>query len=562
MIQVAGRDMRSIIERHMPKLSPELDVQLDYHCNILYALNSRLHRKRPNFAREIEFLRWAYASFLASRNNRIDELRSQDIQEVNEIKESMLPYQACYFWLCVDSRVGAKLYGFHRRALRFPAGETNEFYYNNRGELCIHSSSRIARIIFDEFEKLGSNVHSEVIESHIDCAKRAEIEEQIHLSRPADSGLYYDVVRKKLKIKALNKLLFDEYKGTKRLFVTHTSADPKNGYSYVGLDRVLRDPLVKAQGFTKEVLHNLVREGKIVSAYHLVEGDHVPAIKALFKQYRFEVDFEGQYVSSTVQLWEALRDMAEDLIPLFEKALSGIFPSTNDSEYYKELRQRAILLMANAFTAYLLNSREEGYPYAEHKEEIIVVTYNGDRGPFDVMIPFSNDPSSPDLSDDIFFTDFLIRKNRLAGRMSSKTRAVIRELGFTLEEFANAPVPLVTFERVKQVYPDIALLQQANWADLLDIPWMSNGDNQKKRGKFDFQSYVRDKLPGVTLETSSALSALRDRMKYLYQPGTKAAQRLWAQDTVPLPIIADNDRRALSIVSFNRIGCDQSYFVH
>jgi len=315
----------------------------------------------------------------------------------------------------------------------------------------------------------------------------------------------------------------------------------------------LRDPLAIQYGFTRQVLENFVREGKIISTHELVDGDHAPAIKAKFHQYRFDINFANDYVTSTVQLWEALRDMADDLVPIFERAISRVYPSTNTNAYPNELRQRAILLLANSFTAYLLNLCESGYPYREHKEEIIAVTYNGDRGPFDIMIPFSNDPSSPELGDDIFFTDYLVRQNRAHDRMTSYTREVAHELGFSREEFVKACVPLVLFERVKQVHPDIRDIQRANWSDLLGVPWGSKS--------FDFEGYLMNKFGGITRVTSNAIMDLHKRMTALYAPGTKAVKRLWAQDTVPLPVIADADRRVLGIVSFNRIGCDHSNFV-
>ncbi|GEM_PF-1217868 len=554
MIQVASRDLRSIASRYMPKLPDELDIQLDYHCNILGELNRRSHEPRPNFTRELEFLRWAFASFIASRNSRIQELRSDDIRHVNEIKDSLLPYRGFYFWLCVDSRVGAKAYGFHRRALRFPAGETNEFYSDSlTGSLSIHQNSRIAQIILKELEDPNTQVLAEVIESHLECAKRAEIEGQLHVRSFEDFGLYYDIVRKRAKVQALNKLLFELFAGKKRLFVTHTSLDPENGYCYLGLEQCLRDPLAIQYGFTRQVLENFVREGKIISTQELVNGDHAPAIKAKFHQYRFAIDFANDYVTSTVQLWEALRDMADDLVPIFERAISHVYPSTNTGAYPNELRQRAVLLLANSFTAYLLNLCEGGYPYREHKEEIIAVTYNGDRGPFGIMIPFSNDPSSPELGDDIFFTDYLVRQNRAHDRMTPDTREVANALGFSREEFVKACVPLVLFERVKQVHPDMQDIQRANWSDLLGVPWGSKS--------FDFEGYLMNKFGGITRVTSNAIMDLHKRMSTLYAPGTRAVKRLWAQDTVPLPVIADADRRVLGIVSFNRIGCDHSNFV-
>ena len=97
----------------------------------------------------------------------------------------------------------------------------------------------------------------------------------------------------------------------------------------------------------------------------------------VFSRHAFDFDYESTYRASTLLFWQNLEKISQESLVLVEQETVRVFPELRDDS--DVLRERSILLFANAFTAFLLNRRTE-YPYSEHDESVVVVT-SGDRGP-------------------------------------------------------------------------------------------------------------------------------------------------------------------------------------
>lgn len=524
-----------------PKLDAAIEKQLSDYLEIVEKLNAHRAHPRPNVAREVEFLRFMYAHFIDSREERIQDIESAEVQEAIKIKTGLLPYGVPKLVLCVDGRVLAKLFaGLHGNALRIPAGDSKEFIPSKQdGHLVLPKHATLAKMIFKAFETADALV--EVLDSHVACAARGAVEADRLARELPDKGLYYDVLRKKQMGKALLSLVSDVYGNAKMLKVIQASFDPHSGYLYAGLEQdiCLKDSRVTTQGYTAEILDALAREGKILSTELFASG--TPLVQEAFRQHKFDLNYETDYRHSTLQFWKAIAEMKNALSPLMIDRLKSVYPSLVDDAHAKDLEQRSILFLANAFTAFLHHDNRK-YPYGEHDESIVVGTHS-EKGPFARVRSFSADPDSANFADMVKFMMNLVRGNRKASRMSPVERIIFEKAYTDQHSLTIAPVPFIQFERVPKVPSDLDALQQASWSDIATIPWMTMSDEA-------FNRYLESKIPNITWMSAQAINMLRHRVINLYKPGYAAADALLEGWLAPLWILAGPNRETYALLPF------------
>lgn len=531
----------------LPPLVDAVSFQLEKYFSVLRSINADRLYPRTDEERELKALTFVFGGFLASRDERVFDLRSPEVQKAIAIKERLFPFGRPKLFLCVDGRVLAKLVaGLHGNALRLPAGDSKEFVPRRLdGHLALPDGSMVADIIRDAYVKTDDLF--EVLDSHVGCAARGLEEADRTGAERADKGLYEDVLRKKEMKRALVDFVERVYGDTKSMHVIQTSFDPHSGYCFIGLDQCLEDERIKKDGFTEKHLEALVREGTILSTHHLVEEENIPEIHKAFTDYSFDLDYERHYRMSTLRFWEAIEAMSPLVIGTIEHKLVPIYQRYEKAEYRAERRQTALFLLANAFTAYL-NNQKHGYLYGEHDESIIAVTLS-EKGPFFLARSFSVDPTNPALSGSIKFTADLIRANRKADRMSFPEHEYARTLYPSLDEYAQSPVPAVFFERIAILHGDIQQVRKADWSDIATLPWMTMTEEE-------FALYLESKIPDITQTTARAISRLRSRATALYTPGLPATDALLEGRIVPLWVLAGPHRETLALFPFITAGYD------
>lgn len=499
----------------------------------------RIHGKRSDA--EAALLAFSLENFVASRNDRAKDMLSGEVLESIEIEQRLLPCGLPRTMLCVDGRVLAKLVAsLHGGAIRTPAADNAEFLPSAEGEQFFLSEGELARVLRDVFA--DRNMATWVLDSHLHCAARKAISTDIHGTTPSDDGLFDDVMRKRHMAQALQKFVQKNFGDQKRIVLIHTSFDPHSGYLFMGLEkeRVINDAAVLREGFTEKVLSQLVDEGKILSTERWSQDGGI--LFDVFSKHTFEFDYETSYRTSTLLFWRNLETISEGALPLVEQEILRVFPELQDDS--RVLRERAVLLIANAFTAFLLNRHAE-YPYSEHDESVVVVT-SGDRGPYDRMRSFSVDPYNPNLSFVIKFVEGLIRNNRSAGRSSDVESKVIKKLfENTPGEYVRSAVPVFFFQKLEQTNSSesVRALNATDWSDIATLPWMDMSSEE-------FANFLKGKAPILSDGIVAKIEQLRKDAQALFQPGLSATDDLLSGRLLPVFALRSFEHEIIALFPF------------
>lgn len=506
---------------------------------------SRLFPAKSGVAAK-KMMRYSIEQFVESRNSRAQDMQSVEAKQAMEIENSLYPLGTPKIMLCVDGRVIAKFVASsHSGAIKTPAADSPEFLPDKDGQSLFLAEGNITRELRRLF--LHTDTVSWILDSHLHCAARKTSIIESRGSVRDDDGLFEDVVRKRKIASALVDFVAREYGGAKRIDLMHVSFDPHSGYIFMGLEReeIMNDPRVIESGFTEAVLEELALEGKILSTkeWALVKS----VFGKRFATVSFPVDYEKDYRSSTNRFWRHMKGFSKDLLVSSDKKVLGLYPSLEKDPM--AVRQRAVLLVASAFTGFLSNMSENGYAYGEHDESIMAVTF-GDRGPYDRMRSFTIDPGNPDISGVVRFVENLIRTNRTAGRMSDhEKKALVAAYGKKSAEYVWSPVPAVFFEHLTTaVKAEVILqIQSADWSDLVRIDWM-------KMDTEDFYRYLDSKVPGIPAVAAHRIDILRRHASRTFAPGLPAVTDMLEGRVSPLWMLRGTDRRIIAIFPFLAAG--------
>ncbi|HSR89340.1 MAG TPA: hypothetical protein VLK22_03000 [Candidatus Udaeobacter sp.] len=544
----------------LPEIGEGLEQQLENYVRVVANLD-RERGDQNNSEQEnkkLAMLHFKLCQFIYSRDHRLDEIASSEVQEAIETKTGLFPYGVPKLLLCLDGRVLSKLFaGLHGNALRMPAGDSSEFRPRRHGKGLFLADGQISNVV-DEVLKSQDEV-CEVLDSHVGCAARNLAAEEKKGGAVPDKGLSDDVRRKRDMAVALQKYVGNKYAGEKKVVVLQTSFDPHSGYMYMGLEKadcLDHDPRVTAEGFTENNINSLVEEGKIIYAKELADN----VFRDLFLKNYFAINYETDYVNSTANFWNKIKAMSKEALPIVKEKLEQVFSKElvglTDQEREKQIEQRAVLLLANAYNAFLHNYNQDGspreYAYEKHDESVVVVTLS-EKGPFDRARSFSLNPANPDLSGDINLAKGLIQGNRRGGRMSATEKKAVESLyGGKKEDYVNNPIPIILFERL-EISPDPLVLQKlqlADWSDLAEKNWMSMSEQE-------FDAYLEGKVSNIPLKVARKINELRQRAISLYKPGQKSTEALLDGRLVPVWVLTGPDRRTLAMLPFVAKGYEE-----
>lgn len=543
-------------------LDEALRHQLGAYLEVVVRLNDRrgYERKRHDAERERKLLDFTFTHLITSRDERIEQILSPAVQEIIAKKQGLFPFGTPRLIICIDGRIFPLLFaGLHGNAYRTPAGDSRQFVPSAEdGRIFLLEGSDVARMIDDAINKNYKNNHiSEVLDSHVGCAARYGEQQHYHRTTNegdiADGGLRADVMRKRDMADAMQAYVRRKYGSAKQLSTIQTSYDVHSGFLYMGLEkdeclyhdraREFDSTTQIPRGFTPDLLKQLTDEGRIISTKQLL-GEPLGiggTLQELFASsgFSFNLDYETNYVSSTVTFWNNLEQMKDIALPMIRRKVTQVFTELADSAAAADVDQRSLLLLANTYTAYLLNRRK--YGYGTHVEMAVELN-DSCKGPHKSIRSFVIDAGTPGLNQHIAFSQDLIRDNRFAGQMSAQEQAYLGRLYPDSYDLKRAPTPLITYGRLCQ-YPseaEIQSLQSIDWSVIATLPWLTMSAEH-------FQAFLREQweLPEYV---EGAIERLRQQAVKLHN--SPLQNDLFNGDTVPLFVLSTPKRRALALLPF------------
>lgn len=533
-------------------LPDSLKTQLTKFIGDLKAYNAKREYPRPE--KDYRFLHDFYTRFFADRNKRADEVISSDYSRVKEIANAQFP--ATTLWnLCMDGRVLAVLINGASAgvgsSIRVPGGILREFVYGTNGKLTLIENSNFAFIMRRALKRFKTKKIFEVYDSHVGCAARKG-EEMSHGKIPEDAGLLADVIYKKQMAEATIAFVQKHFSDSIWIVPIQTSFDPHSGFMYMGLETDAALAYAQEHGgeYTEEVIRELVEKERILSTEYLISQT---GLENIFKKYVFPLEWQKKYSESARIFWENIEAFKNDAMPLFTKAVLTVYPhlKTENPEMQDELKERALLLLTNAYSGYLHNKQHIGtgtesneryrYPYGVHREEGIKVSEGG-YPPYEIsmFVVFSLDIKN--LPANIELAAGLVRSNRREKRVYDRS-----ETYKSTEEFVEAPVPVVVQEIIREKVTD------EEWEELGKVEWKDLPHNWNTLSDKEFFTYLQRKT-NMSIAVANGINRLRERMAFLYDPEHPTSGHLVQQYKVALPVVVGINRKNYFIIPFVKLG--------
>lgn len=548
-------------------LSDEVRTQISDFVKLLEEYNGVLPSQIMRSSQDYKFLRNFFTEFVIDRNSRAEEVKSKEYRRVLEKAHKILPMDTQSV-MCIDGRVKMiHAFGFSAdigNAIRKPGGILKEFIRGKDGQLKLDQDSIFAQQLESAISR--GKFLAEIFDSHYLCAARRR-EEMQGGKNPKDGGLFSDVLHKKEMVGATKEYVLGKKFDIHSLFLIQTTFNPITGYMYMGLetDRAINyaKNFAKESGnglpvYSKNVIKALVEDGLIISTGILKENK---TARSMFDKYRFHISWKRDYVNSADRFWGGISEMKNILIPIFKENLISIYPElSGDDDYSKrELEERAILLLANTFNAYLHNAEHsedeylniqddeyEGqhhYEYDTHREEGVKISRGG-HPVYDIAMLVIDSEDKENMAADLEFGAGIVRENRLLGRISDSSKTYKNP-----DEFAVAPVPVVMQEIITDSRlsgEDWEILKNIDWSGLQDLPWDSWTSTE-------FAQYLEMKalLPN---SIANAIDRLRINMFTIFDRRSQSASHLINQLKVALPVICGPDRETHAVIPFVKLG--------
>ena len=523
--------------------------QINLFVSQLEEFNNKLPKERRHQAKDYDFIRHFYKAFIDDRNYRALEVESTQYKKALQIAKSLFPMMTLWV-LCMDGRVKS----IHTNgasagigsSIRVPGGILKEFVRGSSGQLKLIPSSYFPNCLDRVF--LQNDTVAEIFDSHIGCTARKG-EESARGNLPSDAGLYSDVIHKIEMAKATKIYVQNKYKGKKHLEVIQTSFDPHSGFMYMGLETKTAISYAEKDSkdqFTDTILETLSEKGIIFSTLHFSKNLEVAK---LFNKHFFIIDWKDNYIKSSTLFLEHVNQLKTTLLPMIEKRLIKIFPELKSQDKHTKmlLKERTMLLLTNAYNAYLHNTDQQNphhhYRYREHEEEGIKVS-EGAYPPYDISTFVLNDGNISTLPEDIELASGLVRSNRRDGRIKDRSKNYINN-----DEFSKAPVPIVIQEIIRDerlTQSDWKALAHIDWSDLATTPWTTMTDDV-------FDSYL-EKKGKLTQSLANGIKKIRNKLIHLYDPHEITSAHLIDQYKTVLGIMCDHNRRTFAVIPFLKLG--------
>lgn len=518
-----------------------LSKQVDDFVKTLSIPNKK--RKIPRPDEDYAYIHSFFSRVITDRNKRANTIDSPEFSEATKTAKRLLPYPT-YLENCMDGRLFGPLIGLYGHigdVLSVAGGILYEFVRDEDQQLTLSPQSNFAQLLKKYLNQSHTKSISLVIDSHVGCAARGA-EEAARGKFPNDNGLLTDVLHKLEMTDAVKEFVMTTYKGEKRIFPMNISTDPKDGFLYMGLaQEPALEYAIQEEGYTEEVLKTLTEKGQIISARQISQELNV---KSVFEKHIFFIDITHNYGETAVQIWKHIDEMKNELLPVIIKKIEKVYPKLKDNNRRKkELEERALVILVNAYTGFLHKKYYTAYPYAEHHEEGVFVS-KGNNPPYEISMFGESSIDMRNLPSNINLASSIVRNNR-------KNDRVVDETGIfnQADEFVSAPVGVVMQVKVLDVLPnkDWDKFSQLNWYDIKQIPWDTMSENA-------FMNYLEDKAGTMPVCVANAINKLRQRMGILYDIDEAISTRLIDHDIIVLPIISDVSKRVRFIVPFIKTG--------
>jgi len=537
--------MKEMTEKmELPVLDQSIVDQIDYYLRAVYCC----YRKSSvvDFdAATVAMLCFKTMQFVYSRDQRLEDISSEEMQLAIRIKQSLLPLGVPFFVLCLDGRVLSKLmFCLYGHAYRTPAGDIRTEFLPKKDTHEVFLQEGEFSALLDKAFKTR-DVVVEIFDSHLHCAANKIHHSELHGDDLDDGGLIEDVRRKHAMAKALRNFVHQKYQGKKSIYVIQTSFDPSNGYSYFGLGKTTNITYAKASGsgYMKNILDELTVRGDIIYSKQLAE--ECPEINDLFKRNYFELDYQKNYRQSTINFWRRMDIMSLVALPIIEAKLFKIFPRLFDNQFddeRKELKELSVLILASAFNGWLHTHQADfspkTYPYSAHVESLVAVTVN-EKGPFDRAEAFSVNPDYQEIDKAIALSRSIVVGNRKDGRMSPFERQAVEAIYEDPTKYFTNPVLVFLFERQEVTESTVNELRHIDWSDLADYPWYYASDEEF------LHEYLNKKFPDIPAVVSASINILRHRAKKLFVPGSVANSALLSGKILLVACLADKNRKII-----------------
>ncbi len=476
-----------------------------------------------------QFLTGFYQELISERNVKAAETISKEVQEAEIIVGRLLPY-ITFRVFCTDGRLsGSVVFGLppgFGGMFKISAADIPDLRFDNQGNPFFLKNSYFLQLL-DQYFKNSDRPMTEVFDSHIGCAARKLSETDLG-KIPSDGGLYADVMRKKATVTASTNYVKEKH-SAKEYFPVQFTFDPHNGYGYMGLETAGALTKGKKTGFTHEAITELVKSGTIISTQTVTKELH-----KYFKAQSFDIDWAGNYSESMLHFWKAIDHLAAtaEITKHIESKLRKMYPEDQE----KQLHQRMLLVLTNAFNGYLQNYNHD-YPYHEHREACGVVEERS-NGPFKKIGAFLLHPKSEKLARDVQLIRSIVLDNRKTGRITDFTDT------YTTEDFINAPVPFVIKSIVREN------LGESHWRVLQKVTDVLNeiSGYWYDLTKEEFKDWLTAKTDGeIVVPISDAIVDLFEFMKKLYH--TNEIYNLTSHGKIAiLPVIVDAKREIKTII--------------
>lgn len=505
----------------------------------------------------IRYLQFLVEELVKTRNTRVAELESKDMQEAVLLMGRVfgLPLDALLACLCIDGRVLMEtVFGLSGVSFRTPAADISDAICMENGDLYLVDGD-FTNNIRERVKKYGKVII--LLDSHSHCAAKGEEEKSAFGVSASDNGLLNDVKRKKRIAFAIrdfaNRIYGDE--GNQKVIVIQTSFDVECGFLLLGLDQdeVLSESRVAQGGFTEATLEELARERKILSTALFAENGGILSDLCKDAERRVGIiDFRHDYDASMRRLWTYIADVQDVATARIHQELTRVFPGiAEDSD---EFRVRMAVLLSNTLLGFLLNVGG-AYPYGKHQEGVVVVTKFA-RGPYSTASPFPVSEYSNGgvaiLSFVVNFAASIVRGNRINGRFPEGERSFIEAcFGGDADAFVKSPVPIFISERVHEDVPKsiIEALVALEWKD---VSWSDMSSD-------DISLFLRKGVPNISEGVIESIIRLRDRALELHRPNFPATQHLLSGQLALVSLIRTEAGKVITLLPFILRGYSKEY---
>ncbi len=401
-----------------------------------------------------------------TRIQRAHELNATEVTEAKKLAKKYIGIgNHDFFVTCVDGRnMPSVMFSKPPQvggALRTPAGVVNGFMEGQiEGTVFIDPDSYVVKQIIKLLrEKAGDTIYYG-LDSHLGCAARAQIH-STEGGRQMDGGVRADIINKLITAKGLlqlQKQLKDRGEKVAEIVPIFFSYDPHIGGVISGLEIHIEDDEVANFGFTEEILNKLALDGKIVRTMDLFKDEKI--LKLLNSAIKPGLaDFRNKYPKSLLGNWQATTKLYDGgkgkIFLLILEKLKFAYRKTNISE--TTLKQKAKFLLKNLVTRYSIAGISHDWPYANHQEELIVIT-DGGYAPFPALDAFAVFPRDPFLLTNTKLTIDLIRTFRKTGKLKDP----IIDSKFSQDDFFSSPV----FISNKSIFRNF---QEKSWQAIKDL---------------------------------------------------------------------------------------------